>query len=97
MIPHTDNEEARAVGRRRDIGDSRGGSSVRSSRNTVRDDLYSETTGKRGTVGGVTATIQSVCRGEGLQGGWTQEIGLMEPRGDKETTLGRLDRNIAGR
>ena len=57
MIPHTDNEEAREVGRRRDIGDSRGGSSVRSSRNTVRDDLNREMKGNHCIVGVVSINL----------------------------------------
>ena len=53
---------------RRDMGDSRGGSSVGSSGNKVGDDLYKDMAGKSGTMGGVTTNIRRVCRGEGIQG-----------------------------
>ena len=53
---------------RRDMGDAWGDSSAGSGCNTVRNDLYRETTGNFGTVGGVSTNIQSVCRGERLRG-----------------------------
>ena len=53
--------------------------------------------GNHGTLGGITTDIQSVCRGEGLQGGRAQEGGLVAPRGDRETTLGYLSRSLVGR
>ena len=57
---------------------------------------YRDMAGNHGTVGGVTTNIRSVCRGEGLRGGWTQEGGLMAPRGNIETTSGHIGRNITG-
>ena len=65
-VPQTDHWEASTVDKRRGVGDTRGGSSAGSGENAVGDDLYRETPGNRGTVGGVTANIQSVCRGEGV-------------------------------
>ena len=44
----------------------RGGSSAGSGGKSVKYDLYRETAGNCGTVGGVTTGIQIVCRGEGL-------------------------------
>ena len=72
-----------AAVRRRDVGDAQGRSSARDGRNAVGDDLYMETAGNYGTVGGVTTTIQSVCKIEGIKRGWTQEGGLVAPRGDR--------------
>ena len=66
------------------------------SKNAVRDNLYRETEGNRDIVGGVTTTIQSVCKGEGIQRGWTQEGGFVAPRDNRETTLVHLGRNIVG-
>ena len=41
--------------------------------------------------------IFEVCVGEkGYEGGWTQEGGLMAPRGNIETTSGHIGRNITG-
>ena len=71
-------------------------SSAGSGGNAVIDDLYRETAGNRGTVGGVTTTIRSVCRVEGLLGCYMQEVGLVTPRGKRETTPGHLGRNLAG-
>ena len=51
---------------RRDVGDARGRSSAGNGGNTVSDDIYKETSGNRGTVGGLTTNIRSVCRGEGI-------------------------------
>ena len=79
-IYHTDHEESSAADRRREVGDTRCRSIVGSGRNAVGDNLYMDTAGNRGTVGGVTTDIQSVCREEGLQRGgcrreawWRQE------------------------
>ena len=68
---------------RRDVGYARGRSSAGSGGNTVGNDLYRDMAGNCGTVGGVTTDIRSVCRVEGLRGGWTQEGGLVDPRGDR--------------
>ena len=56
-LPKIDHGEASAVNRRWDVGDARGGSSVRSGRNAVKNDIYRETEGNRGTVGSVTTDI----------------------------------------
>ena len=56
-VPQTDYGEARAEGRRRAVGDAQGGSSTGSGRNAVINDLYRDTAGNRGTVGGVTTNI----------------------------------------
>ena len=53
------------------MGDDRGRRSAVGSGNAVGDELYRETAGNRGTVGGVTTTIISVCKGEGKWRGWT--------------------------
>ena len=79
---------------RRDVGDARGRSSAGNGGNTVSDDIYKETSGNRGTVGGLTTNILSVCRGEGILGGLNQEEGLVSPRGNIQTTLGHLGRII---
>ena len=76
------------------MGYSRGRISAGSGGNTVGDDLYRETAGNRGTVGGVTTNILSMCRGEGLRGVWTQEGGLVASRGDREKTSGHLGRSL---
>ena len=78
------------------MGDVCGRSSVGSIRNAVGNDLYRETSGNHGTMGGVTTYILKLCRGEELWGGWTQEGGLVAPIGDRETTSGHLVRNFAG-
>ena len=52
----------RVVDSRRDMGDNQGRSSAGSVMNVVRNDLYRETTGNRGIVGGVATNIRSVCR-----------------------------------
>ena len=52
-LPLIDHGEARAADSRRDMGDARGGSSAESVSNAVGNDIYRETTGKRGTVSGV--------------------------------------------
>ena len=59
-VPQTDHGEASAAGRRQDVGYARVGRSAGGSWNSIRYDLYGETTGNRGTVVGATATIQSV-------------------------------------
>ena len=87
-VPHKYHGETIVADRRREVGDDRGGSSAESDENAVDDDLYGKTTGNCGTVGGVTTDIRSVCRGEGIQGGWMQEGGLVAPRGDRDTTSG---------
>ena len=46
--------------------DYRGGSIIRSGRDEFENELYRETEGNRGTVGGVATDIRSVCRGEEL-------------------------------
>ena len=43
--------------RRRDVGDAWGGRSAVGSSNAVGDDLYRETAGNRGTLGGTMPTI----------------------------------------
>ena len=65
-LTQTDHGEASTADRRRDIRDARGGISAGSGGNTVGDDLYRETVGNRGSFGGVTTNIRSVCRGERL-------------------------------
>ena len=95
-VTQTDPGEVSVADTRRGVGDARGGISAGSSGNAVGDDLYRETVDNRGTVGGVTNTIRSVCRGEGILRGWTKEGGLVELRFYRETTLGRLGRNLAG-
>ena len=95
MVPQTYHGEASAAVRRQEVGDIWGGSSVGSSGNTFTDDLYRDMTGNCIPVGGVATTIRCLCKGEG--GGYrTQEGGVLAPRGDRETTLGHLGRNIAG-
>ena len=81
---------------RKDVVHTRGGRIAGDSRDAVSNDLYRETAGNRGTVGGITPTIWSVCNGEGVRRRWVQEGGLVAPRGDRETTLGHPGRNIAG-
>ena len=78
------------------MGDAWGESSAESRNKLVGNDLYVDTAGNCGTVGDVTTTIRSVCKVEGLRRWWTQEGGLLVPRGDIETTLGHLGRNIMG-
>ena len=51
--------------------------------NAVGNDLYRETSGNRGTVGGVTTTIRSVSQVEKLLRGQNQEGGLVVPRCDR--------------
>ena len=65
-IPQTYHGEVRSADSRQDTRDARGGSSVGGGGNAVDDVLYMEKAGKRGTVGGVTTDIISVCREEGL-------------------------------
>ena len=77
--------------------DARGISSAVSGGNVVVDDLYRETGVNHGTVGGVATDIQSVRKGEGIRGGWTQEGGLVAPRGDRETTSGQIGRSFTVR
>ena len=60
IVPQTDQGEARSAVSIWDVRDARGGRSTGSSGNSVENDLYKETSGNRGTVGGVMATIQSV-------------------------------------
>ena len=72
-VPKIYHGEASAADRRQNVGYARGGSSAGSGGNVFGDVLYREMSGNRDTVGGVMTNIQSVCRGEGLQGGWTQE------------------------
>ena len=57
-IPQTYHGEAISIDSRLDVGDAWGGSSAGSGRNVVGDDLYEETAGNHGTVGGVTTDIQ---------------------------------------
>ena len=78
------------------MGDAQGGSITGSGGNTVVNYIYRETTGNRGTVGGVTTDIRSVCRGKGLRWGRTQEGGLVTPRGGIETTSIHLGRSLTG-
>ena len=66
---------------RRDMGDARGRSSEESGGNTVGNDLYRETTGNYGTVGGVATKTSEDAREEGYKGGghridywWLQEV-----------------------
>ena len=92
----TNHGEVSAADSRRDIGDALGRSSAGSGRNTAVNELYMETTSNRDTVGGVATNIQSVCRGEGIQGGWAQDGGLVTLRGDREATSGNLDRSLTG-
>ena len=76
--------------------DVRGRSSARGGGNTVGDDLHREKTGNRGTVGGITTDIRSVCRSENIQRWWMQEGGLVAPRVNREKTSGHLDRILMG-
>ena len=94
-VPQTYHGEASVGDRRRDVGDACGGSSARSVRNAVDDDLYREMTGNCGTVGGVMNDIRSVFRGERLRGGCTQDRGLVAPRGDRETASGHFGMSLA--
>ena len=96
QVPLIDHGEASMEVRRRDVGNTREGRSAGGSGNSVRNDLYRDTAGNRGTMGGITPTIWSVCNGEGVRRGWEQGGGLVAPRGDRETTLGHPGRNIAG-
>ena len=66
-----DHGEAILADSRRYMGDIRGGIGAGSGGNTVVNDLYRETKGNRGTVGGVGTDIRSGCRVESLRGGWT--------------------------
>ena len=95
-VPQTYHWEASVEVRRRDVGYARGGSIVGIRGNAVGDDLYRETAGMRGKLGGVATTIQSVCKVEGLRRGWTHEGGLVVPRGNIETALFHLVRNLTG-
>ena len=95
-LPQADHREASAEDSRWDVGDSQGGSSTGSGRNEVGDDLYRDTAGNCDTVGGFTTDIRSACRGEGLRGVWTQEVFLVAPRGNRETTLRHIGRIITG-
>ena len=65
-ITQTDNGEAITADSRRGVGDARVRSSAGSGGNEVGDDIYMETVGNCGTVGGGTADIRSVFRGEGI-------------------------------
>ena len=56
-IPQTEHGEASSVLRRLYVVDAWVGSSAESRGNTIGNDLYKETAGNRGTVGGVTPTI----------------------------------------
>ena len=94
--PQTDHGEAIATYNRQDVGDAWGRISAESGRNAVGNDLYRETAGNCGTMGGVTTNIRSVYKGEGMRVGWKKEGGLVEPRGDREITSGHLGRNIVG-
>ena len=76
---------------RRYMGYAWGRSSAGSGGNTFSNDLYRDMAGNCGTVGGVTTDIRSVCRVEGLRGGWTQEGGLVAPRGDREKLWDTLE------
>ena len=78
------------------MGDARGDSIVGSSGNTVKNDLYRDMVGNRGTVGDIATDIQSLCRVEGIQEGWTQEGGLGASRGNRESDLGNLGRSLTG-
>ena len=62
-LTYTDNVGMGPADRIKDVGYARGGSSAGSGVNAVRDDLYMDTAGNRGTVGGVTTYIRNVCRG----------------------------------
>ena len=53
---------AGAMVSRRDMGDTRGGTSVVSGINAVRDELHMETADSRSTVGTVKDNIRSVLR-----------------------------------
>ena len=81
---HTYHREVSAEDRRRYVGEAQDPSSAGRGRNSVNNDLYKETSGNHGTVGGVTNTTQSAGRGEGLRGGWLQEGGLVEPIENRE-------------
>ena len=95
-VPQIYHREASATDRRLNVGDAQGKSSAGNSENAISDDLNKETAGNCGTMGGVTSTIRSVCNVEGIKRGWTQEGGLVVPRGDIEITPGKLGRNLAG-
>ena len=57
--------------------DAWGGSSTGSGGNAVGDDLYRETAGNCGKVGGVTTNIRIGCRVEGLRGGGGGVVGRL--------------------
>ena len=65
-VPHKYLREESLVGRIQYVGHTRFGRSARGSGNKVGNDLHREMTGNRGTVGGATTTIRSVCKGEGI-------------------------------
>ena len=90
MFSHKYHGEVSAAYIRWNMVGAWGGSSTVSDVNAVGNDLYRDMKVNRGTVGGVATDIQSVCRVEGLRGGWTQEGGLVATRGDREPTLGNL-------
>ena len=56
-VPATDHGDVSKLVRRRDMGDTRGRSRTRGSRNTVGEDLHRATAGNRGAVGGTTSLI----------------------------------------
>ena len=56
-VSKIDHGEASTIDSIRDVGDAQGRSSTGSGGNLVNDDLHRETTGNRGTVGGVAAYI----------------------------------------
>ena len=70
------------------MGDAGGGRRTRGSGNEVGEDLYRETAGKYGSVGGATSIILGVCKGNMVRRRRAQEGGLVAPRGDRETTSG---------
>ena len=61
--------------------DAQGERSAGGSGNAVGDDLHRKKAGNRGTVGGATPNILSVCKGHRVQRGRSQEGGLVAPRG----------------
>ena len=57
VVPATGHGESSEVIRRRDMGDARGGGSMRGRGNPVREGIHIETSGNRGAVGGSTPLI----------------------------------------
>ena len=95
-VSQTDNGKASSMDSRWDMGDARDGISTGSCGNTVKNDLDRETTGNRGTVGGVATYLWSVSRRKGLRRGRKEEGGMVATRGGGEASKINLNINITG-